>query len=274
MFRIKVVSLLISLLVLASVANAEQSAAAKYKKILSGTTYSVEYSTPVADKILTVIEGKRIDYTFIKGGSQLVPLGGFKKGVPSAFYMNGKYYQVAEENRAYMAQEGQLRHENLDPQKGWSTVQVRLALPPELAVFAPKDPFNKYTDFKETVFVSSGKKNVKLKKKEVAFVYDKYVSQHRNTEGDIFYKKNYYMLYDAKGILRAVETCLEKDGQESSLQIMEIKDISTSVTDMEKNLPTGYLVYAAGMGDMNDLVNRNVVVEDYRKMEKKKGTKK
>ncbi|MBQ0107897.1 MAG: hypothetical protein KBS34_02040, partial [Phascolarctobacterium sp.] len=127
-------------------------------------------------------------------------------------------------------------------------------------------------DFKETVFVSSGKKNVKVKKKEVAFVYDKYVSQYRNTEGEILYKKNYYMLYDSKGILKAVETCLEKDGQESSLQIMEIKDISTSVTDMEKNLPTGYLVYAAGMGDMNDLVNRNVVVEDYRKMGKTKGT--
>lgn len=268
MLKIKNFSLIILFVLLGNVANAEHPAAEKYKKILSSTTYSVEYSTPSVDKILTVIDNKRIDYTFVKGGSQLVPLGGFGKNQPTAFYLNGKYYQVSEENRAYMARESQLRNVNLDPQKGWGTIQARLALPPELAIFAPNDAFNKYTDFRMSSYVDSGKKMMKFRKKDCNFTYDKYVTAYEDAGGGIHYKKIYYVCYDAKGILKAVETCLDVNGQESSVQIMEIKDVSTSVTEEEKNLPKGYVVFAAGMGDMNDLVNRNVIVEDYRKNRK------
>ncbi|MCQ2363592.1 MAG: hypothetical protein MJ041_04605 [Acidaminococcaceae bacterium] len=271
---VKTIALGAMFLLLGTVAKAEQSAAARYRQILGGKIYSIRYSTPAADKILTVIEGKRIDYTFIKGGSQQVPLGGFGKKTPSAFYMNGKYYQVSEENRAYMAKEDQLNNENLDPQKGWGTIRARLALPPELAVFAPKESFNKYTDFKEAAYIDSGKRIVKIKKKDCLFLYDKYESCYGDAEGGLLYKKIYYMLYDAQGKLWGAETCFWQKGLETPLQLMEIKDISVSVTEGEKNLPKGYLVYGAGLGDMNDLVNRNVVVEDYRKTSKKKGANK
>ncbi len=268
MLKIKNLGLVILFVLLGNVADAEHPAAEKYKKIFGSTIYSVEYSTPSVDKILTVMGDKRIDYTFVKGGSQLVPLGGFGKNQPTAFYLNGKYYQVSEENRAYMALESQLRNVNLDPQKGWGTIQARLALPPELAIFAPNDIFNKYTDFRIPRYVVSGKKAMMVRKKDYNFTYDKYVADYEDAAGGIHYKKAYYVCYDSKGILKAIETCLDVNGQESSVQIMEIKDVTTSVTEEEKNLPKGYVIYAAGMGDMNDLVNRNVIVEDYRKNKK------
>ena len=192
-------------------------------------------------------------------------LGGGEKKVPSTLYQDGKYYQFESKKKATMAYYNQLDDPNIDPAAGWNMVRVKLALPEALVTFAPNDVFNSFTGFKAPRFIESGKKT--FGKKE--FNYDKYSTTYNNMNGQPMYKKNFYMLYDLeKGELQSIKVMV-RVGNEEEREADEIKNIKITGELPEKitDIPEGCKVYAVGLGDINDLVQRPVLVENYSKKE-------
>ena len=164
-----------------------------------------------------------------------------------------------------MAYYNQLDDPNIDPAAGWNMVRVKLALPEALVTFAPNDVFNSFTGFKAPRFIESGKKT--FGKKE--FNYDKYSTTYNNMNGQPMYKKNFYMLYDLeKGELQNIKVMI-RVGNEEEVEAEEIKNIKITGELPEKitDIPEGCKVYAVGLGDINDLTQRPVLVEDYSKKE-------
>ena len=87
--------------------------------------------------------------------------------------------------------------------------------------------------------------------------------------GQPMYKKNFYMLYDLeKGELQNIKVMI-RVGNEEEVEAEEIKNIKITGELPEKitDIPEGCKVYAVGLGDINDLTQRPVLVEDYSKKE-------
>lgn len=276
----KLLSLTIALATLSATCYAEQPKAADYRNIMSSGNYYVEYEYNYAKKILAVQNGKRMDYTMLQSQPNTALaalgfinplfaiagfLGGGEKKVPSTLYQDGKYYQFESKKKATMAYYNQLDDPNIDPAAGWNMVRVKLALPEALVTFAPNDVFNSFTGFKAPRFIESGKKT--FGKKE--FNYDKYSTTYNNMNGQPMYKKNFYMLYDLeKGELQSIKVMV-RVGNEEECEADEIKNIKITGELPEKitDIPEGCKVYAVGLGDINDLVQRPVLVENYSKKE-------
>lgn len=87
--------------------------------------------------------------------------------------------------------------------------------------------------------------------------------------GQPMYKKNFYMLYDLeKGELQSIKVMV-RVGNEEEREADEIKNIKITGELPEKitDIPEGCKVYAVGLGDINDLVQRPVLIENYSKKE-------
>lgn len=257
-------------------ALAEQPKAEEYKQIFSSGTYFVEYELNRSTrKSLEVRDGKRMDYTsYITSGTSM--LGGlalinpflavaglFGKSVkkePTSLYQDGKYYQFTGKKMAKMATYDQLEDENLDPSEGWSSVRLRLSLPEQFVVFAPKDEFNCFTNYQIPTFVESG--TVTKGKNELPF--DKYTSPVKGKTGKVLAEKFFYMYYDKDGNLKRIKTTYKEPGKdEVTAGEIKVRKITGELSESALQIPKGCKVYAAGIGDMNDLLDKEVLVEDY-----------
>lgn len=272
----KVLAMTLVLSTFATSAFAEQPAAQKYRDILQSGKFYVEYEFDYAKKCLAVDSDRRMDYTVFKsGGNAALALGLglinpilaigslFAKNtskVPTAYYENGKFYQFEGKKKAFMATEQQLNDINIDPNEGWSSIKSRLALPPELAVFAPNDKFFEATNGATAPkFLESGSKVVGKKE----FQFDKYIYDVKGQTGKNLYGMAYYMYYE-KGELKEIESYLTKLGQpDELLQTIEVKKITGELPENVLKIPEGCKVYAAGLGDMNDLIDQPVQIETY-----------
>lgn len=266
----KIAALAMALSMLTVTALAEQPKADEYRQIMSSGTYYVEYEMDDIIKGLAVSEGKREDYTAYKNefnpfmllspiGALVSLFGGGDKKVPTALYMDGKYYQFQGKKKIYVAGENQLNDENLDPNQSWSSVPYRLALPEELVVFAPDDPFNKVTNYVAPQFVESGENE--------EGTYDKYSLTKKNKAGGVLYEKIFYFYYK-EGELYRIKTFLkEENNSETLINKMKVKKITQTLPKNSLCVPNGYKVYAAGIGDMDDLLDKDVLVEDHSKGE-------
>lgn len=242
-------------------AFAEQPKAEEYRSMMSSGTYYIEYETNHVTKALAVKDGARMDYTVNKkqrgGASFLIPLvGGFLQKTerkPTAMYADRKYYQFQDKKSVVVADEAQLNEENLDPKLAWNSVQLRLALPEELVVFAPADAFNVFTGYKAAQFVESGV--------EKEMPYDLYSTAHRTKGGDLLFEKLFYFYYNEDGELKKVKTYLKTaDGKRTEGMLMKVKKISQEFPKNAFVIPKKYKLYATGMGDMNDLLGRQVEI--------------
>lgn len=274
--KTKIIALTLALSTFTVTAFAEQPEAAKYRNILQSGKYYVEYELDYAKKILAVQDNRRMDYTVYKSeGSMfatmglamvnpLLALGSlFMKNeskVPTAYYEAGKFYQFQGKKKASMAIWNQLNDPNLDPMDSWGTVKQKLALPEELAIFAPNDMFSERLAGADIPrFVESG--NSTINEKE--YVYDKYVTNVKSHTGKSLYAKNYYFYYQ-EGVLKYIKTFMYTNGaSEQLLQSIEIKKITQELPENILKIPAGCKVYAAGIGDMNDLLDKPVLVEEY-----------
>lgn len=273
--KVKVLAVALALSTFTVSAFAEQPAAQKYRDILQSGKFYVEYELDYATKGLAVDSGKRMDYTMYKKNSSALGLGLslinpvlalgalFGKSsskVPTAYYDGSKFYQFEGKKEAVVATEEQLSDVNIDPSKGWSSVKDRLALPEELAVFAPKDqffvPINGATDVR---FVESGEKADGEKK----IPFDKYMYDVKSRNGKTLYSVVYYMYYK-EGELKKIESYVVEDGQEEKLlQNLKVKKITGELPKNVLQMPKGCKVYAVGIGDMNDLLEQPTLVETY-----------
>lgn len=280
----KIISATLALSIVAGslgTAFAEQPKAQEYRQIFSSGTYSVEYDlNSYVQKALEVSGGKRMDYTILKvsntgniaaagalgminpilGVAGMFAGGKSTKKDPTVLYQDGKYYQFLSKKKARVASEAQLKDENLDPTEGWSSVQYRLALPEQFMAFAPNDAFNIYTKYAVPTFVESGVKE----QGKVSMAFDKYVSTIKGVAGNILAEKFYYMYYDKDGNLKQIETKVKvAGGEEIKTDLIQVRKITGELPADALKIPEGCKVYAAGTGDMDDLLDRDVLVEDY-----------
>lgn len=271
----KIVALALTLSTLAANVYAEQPQATELRNILQSGTYYVEYELNYAKKILAVQDNRRMDYTVYKKDNSFAAMGlslinpflaigslfmTNEQKTPTTYYEAGKFYQFEGKKKAVMATWDQLNNPNLDPMEGWGSVKYKLALPEELAVLAPEDMFSeRLSGSSIPVYVESGKEI--LDKKE--FTYDKYSAGIKSKTGKILFNKDYYFYYD-KGELKYIYTRMnDGTGIDIILQKMEIKKITQELPENILKIPKGCKVYAAGIGDMNDLLDKPVLIEEY-----------
>lgn len=269
----RMAALAVALSLMTATAWAEQPKAEEYRQMMSSGTYYVEYEKDSVQKCLAVGDGKRMDYTvyrnsvnpfaFINPIAGLFSLLGGNKKEPSALYMDHKYYQFQGGNEAIMMEENQLNDENLDPKQGWSSLPYRLALPEELVVFAPEDAFNSVTHYQVPQFVSSGQ----TKGAAVVLDYDKYSLPVKRKNGTVLYEKLFYFYYK-EGALQEIKTYIKaNNSKEQPLGTMKIKKITQEMPASALKIPNGCKIYAAGIGDMNDLLDKKVLIEEYQAKE-------
>lgn len=272
----KVIAMALAFSCLTASAFAEQQEAAKYRDILQSGKFYVEYELNYAKKILAVQDNKRMDYTIYKSkgnpyaGMGLAMINPFlalgslfiknESKVPTAYYEAGKFYQFDSKKKAHMAIWNQLNDPNLNPMEGWNAVKQKLALPTELAIFAPNDMFaENYAGVATPKFVESGNASIDGK----TYVYDKYSSNILSHSGKVLIGNNYYFYY-GEGELKHINTFTYSDSSgEVLLRSIDIKKITQELPENILKIPEGCKVYAAGIGDMNDLIEKPVLVEEY-----------
>ena len=256
-------------------AFAENPKAEEYRQMFANGTYYIDYDmNDNVRKALAVNEGKRMDYTIITSNNPalqsalaFIPVIGLAgmfiketKKDPTALYQDNKYYQFIGKKEARVATPTELQDENLDPSEAWSSVPLRLALPEGLVVLAPNDPFNKIANYSVPSFVESGT----ITDGKNTFDYDTYKSPITGATGKVLADKIFYLYYDNKnGDLKRVITRFKEPGSsmEQTITELKIRKITKELPENALKMPGGTKVYAAGLGDMDDLLDRNVLVE-------------
>ena len=256
-------------------AFAENPKAEEYRQMFANGTYYIDYDmNDSVRKALAVSDGKRMDYTILmvrnpalQSALAFIPVIGLAgmfiketKKDPTALYQDNKYYQFIGKKEARVATPTELQDENLDPSEAWSSVPLRLALPEGLVVLAPNDPFNKIANYSVPAFVESGT----ITDGKNTFDYDTYKSPITGATGNVLADKIFYLYYDNKnGDLKRVITRFKEPGSsmEQTITELKIRKITKELPENALKMPGGTKVYAAGLGDMDDLLDRNVLVE-------------
>lgn len=258
---------LIGACVLGSSALAEQPKAAEYRKFLQSGNFQLEYGFHRKQKMTLVAEnGNRGLYRFITAGG-IVGMAGGGKTSPYLLFRDGKYYQFESNQKAVVATQQNLLDENIDPRMNWTTLKYWLGVPQELVPLMPYDNFR--ANNAKANFVESGKKMTG--KKEM--VYDKYTRELRNAAGVILGCNDYYYYYDEKGELDKIET-VYKAGDNESKTTCFIGTFKGEVDEKFRKMPDGLKVYAVGLGDMDDLLEKTPLVEEYKSSNAKEGGEK
>lgn len=240
-------------------AQAEQPKAADYRQILSSGNFYVEYDDNNVKRIIAQENNRRMARTNLGGTyralvSVLNPLGNFlaneNEKFPEFMYADGKYFKFLEKDFALMLRTNQLGDENLNPSEGWGTIYESLSLPNELAVFNWHDKFHKVPDaLSEPVFVTSMKKSVGGKEYDC----DRYESKITNADGTQSATIVFDMCY-ANGELILAQSALLANGREYEINRLVVKKILPNVPSGGFKLSGKEKIYAAGTGDMNDLL--------------------
>jgi hypothetical protein len=140
-------------------------------------------------------------------------------------------------------------------------VPLRLALPEGLAILAPNDPFNKIANYNtDAIFLESGT----ITDGKTTFDYDTYAMPIKGAAGNVLADKIFYFYYDNKdGDLKKVITRFREPGatMEQTITELKIRKLTGELPETALKIPGGTKIYAAGLGDMDDLLDRNVLVE-------------
>ena len=245
---------------MASNVSAEQPKAQEYREILSSEKFYVEYDDEYMKRIVVEDSGRRMTRVDLSGShktivSVLNPIaklfeGGYSK-YPDFMYYKDKYYRFSEKNIATMIKVSQLNDENLNPSEGWALVDKELALPDELAVFNWHERHHKISkNIAEPVFANTFKKSIDNKE----YTCDRYESDVRNSKGDKEATIIFDMYYDTKGDLALIQSAIFANGKEYGINKLTIKKILREIPKDAIILDKNAKIYAAGTGDMNDLL--------------------
>ena len=250
------------MLFVTSTVAAEQSKATEYRQIFSSGQFYVEYEDRNVKKIIAQENERRMARTALSGAqsatvSVLNPLGAlFSSGnnrYPEFMYSNGRYYKFAEKDTAFMLPSDRLDDDNLNPREGWQTIDRALSLPDELAVFYWNDPFHKVSSaINEPKFISSQKKTVDGKEYDC----DRYEATTVKRKGT---RIIFDMLYK-DGELAMALSSIGVEAREYEINRLTIKKLSGTVDKNDFKVDAKAKVYAAGAGDMNDLLETPVLL--------------
>lgn len=246
--------------------SAEQPKAQEYREILSSEKFYVEYDDKYVKRIIVEEDGRRMSRIALNSNKQnlvdtLNPIaklfeGGFSK-YPDFMYYKDKYYKFSEKDTAIMVRADQLDDVNLNPNEGWSLIHKELALPDELAVFNWNDKHHKVTDrIAAPTFANTIKKVIGNKE----FTCDRYEADVKNARGEKEATIIFDMCYNDKGDLAFVQSAIFANGREYGINQIEIKKILREIPTGEIILDKKAKIYAAGVGDMNDLLENPVLL--------------
>ena len=258
------------LMALALPASAEQPAAEQYRQMFASGNFYVEYE--VADSsgywknpalLRTNILGipkKGLKHEIRAGlnGQRISKLGSMKDKYPSALYQDGKYYKFIEVDaekkslrRALLLDESQLYAPTLNPDEKWQTVRKDLTLPEVFNVFFPNDPMNDNAQIApKPTFNGESKRTIDNKEYDC----DQYINNIKSLAGTLIAQEAYNMLYDDGKLVR-IQKYLVRDGKEILANDLIIHEISAQVPDEAFAIHKKFKLYAAGNGDMNDLLD-------------------
>ena len=240
--------------------KAEQSAAEEYRNIFRGGNFYLEFKDKWGTRIIAAKNGtrmERMNYTFEHGAiAWLNPLGAIFGGNgdknPEVMHKGGKYYYFVAKNKANVCAEKDLYNENLDPRQAWNKISQKLAVPNELAVFYWNDPYrSKSPAVSEPEFMGSGKALFDGKEYDC----DKYISKIKSRGGDKETFLHYDLLYK-DGELFRVDLCVSKDLVLYPVSSLEVVKIQRAIPDGTFKIYKGTKLYAAGTGDINDLLEK------------------
>lgn len=252
----------LALTMMATTAFAEQPAANKYRTILQSGNFLIEYGDAYFTKTIAAQNNMRMErssYKFKGGGMVGIPSGSGKKDYPDTLYRDGKYYKFQSKKKATMANRNQLNDPCIDPSGGWNYAQYSLAIPEEFFALCNYDPFRYESDVMVAPnFVGSSKEVVEKKEYDC----DKYVVAMRSQTGAVMSETNYLYYYD-NGELIFIKKIFKQNGTEYPMNEFIVKKITNEVPSEIFNIPQGCKVYAVGIGDMNDLIEQPILVEEY-----------
>ena len=255
--------LALGILFATSQVSAEQPKAQEYREILSSEKFYVEYDDNYIKKIIVEDNGRRMSRVTLGGTyktmvSVLNPLanlfeGGYSK-YPDFMYYKDKYYKFTEEDFALMVEVSKLNDENLNPSEGWSLIDKELSLPDELAVFNWNERHHKVSnDISAPVFVETISKTVENKN----YTCDRYESEVKTSANT---KIIFDMCYNEKGELALVQSAIFSNNREYSINALTVKKILREIPKDSIILDNNAKIYAAGIGDMNDLLENPVLL--------------
>ena len=263
-----IASLALAFLVPASPAAAEQPAAAEYRQMFQSGRFFVEYVDRYGKHLLGSTDGQRLGRTSYKSVpgwvAALNPLGALFGGGgaknPEVIHQDGKYYQFKKDREGelyvVMLEETRLDEENLDPRDGWKDIPRKLALPDELAVFCWNDPYRgQIPGVKAPRYFVSGQMTIGGQ----TYDSDAYLADIRAADGSRVGQLRYDLMYKS-GRLAYIETRLLDDGGERLINTLEVTALQSAIPEGAFKIKANTKVYAAGVGDMNDLLGQLVQV--------------
>jgi hypothetical protein len=179
-------------------------------------------------------------------------------------YYNGKYYKFSEKDNAIMAHADQLNNENLDPVEGWSIIDKELALPDELAVFNWNERHHKVS---KNIAVPTFANTIQKKIDGKNYICDRYEADVKNSKGEKEATIVFDMCYDEKGEIALVQSAIFANGKEYGINKLKVKKILREIPKDAIILDKNAKIYAAGIGDMNDLLENPVLLGKLQEVE-------
>lgn len=256
------------------VASAEQQKAEEYRQILQSGTFYIEYADVVnteagQHQMLAESNGVRIKWKneIKRGGGGLlgfiVPFAGLiesKDRVPVTMYKDGKYYQFSSKKIGTVATPEQLKCATLNPRENWLYVKNNLSLPDGLHVFAVNDIYNQITAGSSMPsYLASSTEEID----KITYDVDTYKVETTNAAGGILYTTKYMLCY-ADNELKMISVRVSgNDGEAVETKRYTIYKISRELPEGSMTIPAGCQVYAAGIGDMNDLIENPILAESF-----------
>ena len=228
--------------------RAEQSAAESYRQMFRSGNFYIEFKDKWGVRILAGKDGRRMErmrYDFESGGI-----------TPEVFYKDGKFYHFVDKDTANVCDKKDLDNENLDPRQGWNTIAAKLALPDELAVFCWNDPFrSKSPAIAEPKFQKSFRKKFQGNDYDC----DQYVCRIKSMSGSVAAYLVYDMIYNDGNLFR-VESYIYRNKKAYLINVLELKKIQSAIPEGTFKISKNTKLYSAGMGDIDDLLERPVQV--------------
>jgi len=249
--------------------QAENPGAENYRKIFESDIFYLKLKDKWGRRILASDGDMRLERMNTSTGSlaYLNPMGALFGGgedkYPEVICKDNQYYQFIEDNKALVCTQQDLLNENLDPRQGWNTVKQKLAIPDELSALYPDDPFaTKSPLLTEPQFSSSTQAAIKNQ----VYDCDIYVRQVKSASGEVGAQIIYQLYYLENKLVRA-ETLVERNGTQYPVHEIEIEEFTSTIPDNAFEFRKNIKLFAAGIGDMNDLLEKPRLLGEFNNMQ-------
>lgn len=255
-----IVAMILSSILIFGTVNAEQPAAQKYREIFSGGNFYLEFKDKWGTRIIAGENGtrmERMNYDFENGAiAWLNPLGAMFGGTgdknPEVMFKDGNFYHFVTKKKADVCSEKSLHDENLNPRQGWNKIAQKLAVPDELAVLYWDDPYRP-----KSPAVTNPKFSESLKKifdgKE--YECDRYIGEIKQIDGGQSARLIYDLSYK-DGQLFLAELYIVRNNVEYPVGTLKVTKILRDIPEGTFKIYKGTRLYAAGTGDINDLLEQ------------------